>query len=38
VEAQGELMTTQYFDSVAAEINDILQVRSGMLMRVRVPK
>lgn len=27
MEAQGELITTQYFDSIAAEINDLLQVR-----------
>jgi hypothetical protein len=26
MEAQGELITTQYFDSLAAEINDLLQV------------
>ncbi len=27
IEAQGELITTQYFDTLAAEINDLLQVR-----------
>jgi hypothetical protein len=27
MEAQGELITTQFFDSLAAEINDLLQVR-----------
>lgn len=26
MEAQGELITTQYFDSLAAEIDDLLQV------------
>jgi hypothetical protein len=29
MEAQGELITTQYFDSLAAEINDLLQVRAS---------
>jgi hypothetical protein len=29
MEAQGELITTQYFDSLAAEINDLLQVRGN---------
>lgn len=26
LEAQGEIITTQYFDSLAAEVNDMLQV------------
>lgn len=26
LEAQGELITTQYFDSLAAEVNELLQV------------
>lgn len=26
LEAQGELITTQYFDSLAAEVDDMLQV------------
>jgi hypothetical protein len=30
MEAQGELITTQYFDSLAAEINDLLQVSSSL--------
>lgn len=28
LDAQGELITTQYFDSLAAEVNDMLQVRA----------
>lgn len=30
MEAQGELITTQYFDSLAAEIDDLLQVRRSL--------
>lgn len=30
LEAQGELITVQYFDSLAAEINDLLQASSGV--------
>eukprot|EP00798_Chlamydomonas_sp_ICE-L_P012768 gene12768-16019_t len=31
IETQGELMTTTYFDSMAAEVNDLLQ-ESGMMI------
>jgi hypothetical protein len=30
LDAQGELITTQYFDSLAAEVNELLQVRVSM--------
>jgi hypothetical protein len=34
IDAQGELITTQYFDSLAAEVNDMLQVRLSSSLRL----